>query len=284
MRFWKMQGGGNDFVVIDGVTEPVALSAGRVRRLCDRRLGVGADQLLLVEPARTPEEDFRYRIFNADGGEVEQCGNGARAMGKFLFEKGLASRPEVRLRAAKGVITVRERPDGLLSVDMGAPDFDPASLPSTCGQLPNIDGEWVLSVEGNPVRLRTVSMGNPHAVIRVGSTGDAPVTTLGPKVENHRAFPNRTNVEFVETLSPTHVRFRVWARGAGETPCCGSGACAVVAAGVASGALRKDADIHVETPGGTLTVRWAGPGAGVILSGTVEKVFEGEIELAPQEE
>ena len=134
------------------------------------------------------------------------------------------------------------------------------------------------------MRLRTVSMGNPHAVIRVGSTGDAPVTTLGPKVENHRAFPNRTNVEFVETLSPTHVRFRVWERGAGETPCCGSGACAVVAAGVASGALRKDADIHVETPGGTLTVRWAGPGAGVILSGTVEKVFEGEIELAPQEE
>lgn len=283
MRFWKMQGFGNDFVVIEGMTQKVSLRAQDVRRLCDRRLGIGADQLLLAEPAETPEEDFRYRIFNADGGEVEQCGNGARAMGKFLFAQGCA-RGEVRLRAAKGVITVRERADGRLTVDMGEPDFDPEALPSRCAARPLVEGERVLPLGEAEVRLRTVSMGNPHAVLRVASVKDASVATLGPRLEHHPDFPNRTNVEFVETVSPTHVRFRVWERGAGETPCCGTGACAVVAAGVRAGVLKADADIRVETPGGELSVRWAGPGAGVLLSGEVEKVFEGEITLAPDEE
>lgn len=289
LSFWKMQGAGNDFVVLEGLRVPVKLTPALVRRICDRRLGVGADQLLLVEQAEDPQEaDFRYRIFNADGSEVEQCGNGARAVGRFLLDKRLAVGPVVRLRAQKSVISVWEAGPDAMSVDMGEPDFRP-EIPSD--RITGLDcglGERIVPIGVELVRLRTVSMGNPHAVLEVKDVSVAPVATFGPILEKHPAFPLRTNVEFVEMTSRRTIRMRVWERGAGETPSCGTGACAAVAVGIAAGRLDAGVDIEVSMPGGRLLVCWQGPGAGMFLTGPVQKVFEGvfavEDECVPSEE
>lgn len=281
IRFWKMQSAGNDFIVIEAIQKPVYLTPWLIRRMCERRYGIGADQLLLVEPAQGDNEaDFRYRIFNADGNEVEQCGNGARCIGRFLLDTGLASGPVIVLRTARGLIAVQESRGNAMMVDMGEPIFDPAALPSRCARRSKQGEAYLLPVGGMTVPVYVVSMGNPHVVTEVSSIQNAPVSSLGPLLENHIDFPLRTNVEFVETLDRQHIRYRVWERGVGETLCCGSGACAAVVLGIVSGRLDMGTDIEVEALGGHLWVRWDGPGSGVLLTGTVRKVFEGYLDVA----
>jgi diaminopimelate epimerase len=281
LRFTKMHGQGNDFVVIDGVRQSVALTAERVRALADRHFGIGCDQLLLVEPAREAGNDFRYRIWNADGGEVEQCGNGARCFARFVRDQGLSTRDELRVETARGVIRPRIEASGRVTVDMGPPRFAPADIPfDTAVEQPT----YALPVDGRIVELSVLSMGNPHAVQVVGDVDAAPVTTEGPRIESHRAFPNRVNAGYLQVVARDHIRLRVWERGAGETLACGTGACAAVVAGIRLGLL--DADVRVSTRGGDLAIRWDGPAPGmtppvapVMMSGDAVRVYEGVIEL-----
>jgi diaminopimelate epimerase len=282
LRFTKMHGQGNDFVVIDGVRQPVALTPAQVRAIADRHFGVGCDQLLLVEPAREPGNDFRYRIWNADGGEVEQCGNGARCFARFVRDEGLTGKDELRVETARGVIRPRLEPSGQVSVDMGPPRFAPAEVPFLAPhELP----AYALEVGGARVTLGVLSMGNPHAVQVVDDVESAPVATQGPLIENHPAFPNRVNAGFLQVVARDFVRLRVWERGAGETLACGTGACAAVVTGIRLGLL--DARVRVSTRGGELAVHWAGtagmtpPFPPVIMSGDAVRVFEGELELPP---
>jgi diaminopimelate epimerase len=282
LRFTKMHGQGNDFVVIDGVRQAVDLTPGQVRAIADRHFGVGCDQLLLVEPAREPGNDFRYRIWNADGGEVEQCGNGARCFARFVRDQGLADRDELRVETARGVILPRIEPSGQVSVDMGPPRFAPAEVPFSA---PREQGTYELEVGGERVRASVLSMGNPHAVQVVADAETAPVTTQGPLIENHAAFPNRVNAGYMQVLARDRIRLRVWERGAGETLACGTGACAAVVAGIRLGLL--DSRVRVTTRGGDLVIRWPGaagmtpPFPPVIMTGDAVRVFEGELELPP---
>jgi len=289
LRFTKMQGAGNDFIVLDATRAPVALDAPLARRLADRHFGIGADQILLIGPPPSPAADFGYRIFNSSGAEVEHCGNGARCFLRYVRERGLTERRVVRVQTVNRLLELAVRDDGRASVDMGAPVFDPAQVPfdptGLTPQGPALDRVplWPLALpDGSSVQVAAVSMGNPHAVQRVDDVDSAPVARVGPWVEGHERFPRRVNAGFLQVVSPTRVRLRVYERGAGETLACGTGACAAVAAGVGLGWLQASADIDVETRGGLLTIAWAGTQglpAPVHMTGPAEFVFEGEIEL-----
>jgi diaminopimelate epimerase len=277
LKFTKMQGLGNDFVVLDGVRQQVALTPAQVRRLADRRFGIGCDQVLVVEKSSRGDVDFRYRIFNADGGEVEQCGNGARCFVKFVRDQGLTDRREIRVETAGGVIAPVLREEGavsVVSVDMGVPRFAPADIPFVA------DGEAVvhrIDVGGTGVEVSVVSMGNPHAVQVVADVDAAPVAAQGSLIEHHPRFPQRVNAGYMQVRDRANIRLRVWERGAGETLACGTGACAAVVAGIRRGLL--DPVVRVETRGGALDVAWPGPGAPVTMTGPAATVFEGEWEV-----
>jgi diaminopimelate epimerase len=287
LKFTKMQGAGNDFVVLDAVTRPIALAPARLARLADRHFGVGADQVLVVERSDTPGVDFRYRIFNADGGEVEQCGNGARCFVRFVRDKGLTDKREIRVQTLSGVIAPRLEEDGRVTVDMGAPALDPARVPFDATGLTPLAAVpfapqstidiWPLEVDGTVVPIVPVSMGNPHAVQVVASAETAPVASQGPLIERHVRFPHRVNAGYMEVLGRSRIALRVYERGAGETLACGTGACAAVVAGVRLGLL--DSPVTVGTRGGELTVRWHGADNPVYMTGPAETVFEGEIEI-----
>ena len=268
-----MHGAGNDFVVIDATVTPFTLSAAQLRRLADRHVGVGCDQILVVERAQSAA-DFRYRIFNADGGEVEQCGNGARCFVRFVHERGLSSKREIRVETLAGVIAPRLEDDGEVSVDMGAPIFDLARVPFVADR----DGlVHAIDVGGHPVEVAVLSMGNPHAVQFVDDVDAAPVAAQGPLIERHARFPRRVNAGFLQVIGPHAARLRVYERGAGETLACGTGACAAAVAGIRLGKLASP--VRVETRGGTLTIEWAGGDNAVRMKGPAKTVFAGTIEL-----
>ena len=274
LAFTKMHGLGNDFVMIDAVRQDIQLTEAQVRYLADRNFGVGCDQLLVVEPAQTPGVDFRYRIFNADGGEVEQCGNGARCFARFVFDQGLTDKREIRVETKKGIITPRLEADGSVSVDMGVPVLSPADVPFVS------DSEaWVqpLDVAGTVVAITAVSMGNPHAVQVVADVDAAPVAEQGPLIEHHPRFPARVNAGFLQVVDAHRVRLRVFERGAGETLACGTGACAAVVAGI----LRElvVSPVTVETRGGELSIAWNGIGTPVMMTGPAVTVFSGTLTL-----
>lgn len=274
ISFTKMHGLGNDFVVLDAVRRPLELTPDQVRWLADRRFGVGCDQVLLVTPPSGADADFGYRIFNADGGEVEQCGNGARCFARFVREKGLTAKAEIRVQTRAGVIIPRIEADGQVTVDMGPPRFQPQALPFLAEQEA---AEYDLEVDGERLRVGAVSMGNPHVVLRVADVDAAPVRTLGPRIEVHPRFPRRVNAGFLQIVGPRHVRLRVWERGAGETLACGTGACAAVAVG-RRWSLLEDT-VEVDLPGGRLRIRWDGGTGPVWMTGPAVTVYEGEIEL-----
>ena len=284
LRFTKMQGAGNDFVVLDATRAPLALSAAQVRRLADRRLGVGADQVLIVGPSAEPGIDFSYRIFNADGGEVEQCGNGARCFVRYVREAGLTTKDRIRVRTAGGVIEPRWLGEGRITVDMGSPVFEPARVPfDATGLVPReIAGMpfWPLDVAGVRVEVAVLSMGNPHAVQRVDDLARAEVERVGPALESHPRFAQRVNAGFMQLVSKRHIALRVHERGVGETLACGTGACAAVVVGVRAGWLDGGVPVRVDAPGGRLDVQWSGvAGDSVLMTGPAERVFDGEIDL-----
>ena len=274
LEFTKMQGAGNDFVVIDATREPFALDRDRLRLLCDRRFGVGCDQVLVVEPARLPGTDFHYRIFNNDGGEVQQCGNGARCFVVFVRARGLTTKREIRVGTMCGVIAPRLEDDGNVSVDMGAPVFEPSAIPFVA---PGRALTYSLNVDGAIREIGAVSMGNPHAVQIVDDADSAPVGTEGPLIEQHERFPERVNAGFMQIVNQHEIRLRVYERGAGETLACGTGACAAVVSGIDRGLLTSPVRVH--TRGGVLAISWAGGTAGVRMTGPARAVFEGVIEL-----
>jgi diaminopimelate epimerase len=270
LRFTKMQGLGNDFVVLDGIRQRIDLTPAEIARLADRRFGVGCDQVLVVEAPTESDADFRYRIFNADGGEVEQCGNGARCFVRFVRDQGLTGKRVLRVETAGGVISPELLDNGEVRVDMGVPKFAPADIPFISTSEAVIQP---LDVDGEAVDVTVVSMGNPHAVQCVADVSAAPVAVQGPKIERHQRFPNRVNAGYMQVVDRATIRLRVWERGVGETLACGTGACAAVVAGIRRGVL--DADVRVVTRGGTLAVRWEGPGSAVLMTGPAESVFEG---------
>jgi diaminopimelate epimerase len=278
--FTKMQGAGNDFVVLDATRATINLTAPQVRYLADRRHGVGADQILLVEASRTPGIDFRYRIYNASGDEVEHCGNGARCFLRYVHEHGLSQRRTLRVETVNNVLELRMQDDGRVTVDMNRPHFEHGSVPfDASGLAPRRVGGFELwpleAAEG--VEVAVLSMGNPHAVLRVADVDGAPVAVLGPHIENHERFPRGVNAGFLEVMSRTEARLRVHERGAGETLACGTGACAAVVAGIRLGWLDRRVEVHMR--GGDLLVEWSGELASVLLTGPAVTVFEGEIEL-----
>ncbi len=274
LKFSKMHGLGNDFVVLDGVRQALALSPGQLRFLGDRHFGVGCDQILLVEQAQRPDVDFRYRIFNADGGEVEQCGNGARCFVRFVHDQGLTNRREIRVETLNGVIGPRLEEDGSVTVDMGVPVFARAQIPFISA---SDDLLQTLDVNGQNVIITAVSMGNPHAVQLVENVDTAPVASQGPLIETHPRFPQRVNAGFMQIVNRHTIRLRVFERGAGETLACGTGACAAAVTGIARGLL--DSPVRVATRGGELTIAWGGPAAPVRMTGPAVTVFSGEIDL-----
>ena len=272
LPFTKMHGLGNDFVLVDGFSQIVELSAEQIRSIADRHLGVGCDQLLLVEPPSGPEVDFRYRIFNADGGEVEQCGNGARCFARFVRDQGLTHKDNIHVETNAGVLGLQLESDGRVSVDMGRPRLEPAEIPFIARQRAPI---YRLQIDSEALSIGAVSMGNPHAVLCVPDVASAPVRVLGPLLESHERFPERVNVGFMEIVSRCHIRLRVYERGVGETRACGSGACAAVVAGCEQGVL--DQAVRVDLPGGCLDIYW--DGGAVIMTGPTAYVFKGYIEL-----
>ena len=274
LAFTKMQGAGNDFVVLDGVSRRIALTPEQLRRLAYRHFGVGCDQILLVEPARSGATDFRYRIFNADGGEVQQCGNGARCFVRFVRERGLTAKSEIRVETAAGLITLREEADGEVTVNMGAPVFAAQRIPFVTDSDALVQS---LEVGGATVEISAVSMGNPHAVQLVADVDAAPVGTQGAQIERHARFPERVNAGYMQVLDRGRIRLRVYERGTGETLACGTGACAAVVVGIRRGLL--DARVRVSTRGGDLTIRWEGADNPVWMTGPAVTVFEGEIEI-----
>lgn len=273
-RFCKMQGLGNDFVVIDATKRPFSQPPDAIRRLADRRFGVGFDQLLLVEPPPGGDFDFSYRIFNADGGEVGQCGNGARCFARFVREQGLSDRDRLRVATVGGALELRLRSDGQVTVDMGRPRLEPRDVPLLVAQRASA---YKLVVGDEAVEFGAVSMGNPHAVLRVPDVELAPVEQLGRALQAHPAFPESVNVGFMQICDTAEVRLRVFERGSGETPACGSGACAAVVVGRLRGWL--DESVKVFLPGGSLSVRWPGGSCPVEMTGPAERVFDGNIEL-----
>ena len=274
LKFTKMHGLGNDFVVLDALTQPLALDARQLRFLADRHFGVGCDQILQVEPPRQPDTDFYYRIFNADGGEVEQCGNGARCFVRYVRDRGLTTNTAIRVGTLGGVIVPRLEADGQVTVDMGVPVFDPAQIPF---KAPEQALTYLLEVEQKNIEISALSMGNPHAVQIVSDVATAPVTSQGPLIEAHPRFPQRVNAGYMQIVNRGHVRLRVYERGAGETLACGTGACAAVVAGIMRGLL--DPRVRVTTRGGDLGISWAGAGLSVMMTGPAQTVFAGEIEI-----
>ncbi len=273
-KFTKMHGLGNDFVVIDATAAPVALTPAQLRYIADRHFGVGCDQILLVEPARAIDTDFYYRIFNADGSEVEQCGNGARCFVRYVHQRGLTRKTVIRVGTLGGIIEPRLEADGQVTVNMGVPEFEPARIPFNApARAPVYD----LSVNKKIIKINSLSMGNPHAVQLVPDVATAPVATEGPLIEAHADFPQRVNAGYMQVVDRTHIRLRVYERGAGETLACGTGACAAVVAGIQRGLL--DARVTVSTRGGDLVIVWAGDGQPVLMTGPAVSVFDGEIEL-----
>jgi diaminopimelate epimerase len=274
LKFTKMHGAGNDFVVLNGIHQRISLSTEQLRLLADRHFGVGCDQILLVEKAHDTSADFRYRIFNADGGEVEQCGNGARCFVRFVHDQKLTSKPEIVVETHNGLIRPRLEEDGRVTVNMGAPVFDPARLPFT-GGTGGISEP--LEVAGQTLTISAISMGNPHAVQIVDDVETASVATIGPLIEHHPRFPKRINAGFMQIMDRQHVRLRVFERGSGETLSCGTGACAAVIAGIRRGLL--DSPVSVATHGGTLSIAWGGEETPVLMTGPAISVFSGEINL-----
>jgi diaminopimelate epimerase len=274
LRFTKMQGLGNDFVVLDGVREKIELEPEQIRYLADRHFGVGCDQVLLVEPPTRADVDFRYRIFNADGHEVEQCGNGARCFVQFVRQQGLTDKRALRVETAGGIIAPELTPDGRVTVDMGAPVFRPAEIPFVGGTGAAAEP---LEIDGTTVMISALSLGNPHAVQVVGDTTTAPVTTQGPRIETHPRFPRRVNAGYMQIVDRANIRLRVWERGVGETLACGTGACAAVVAGIRRGLI--DSPVQVATRGGVLTIAWGGDALPVQMTGPAQTVFEGECNL-----
>jgi len=282
LHFTKMQGAGNDFVVLDATRAPLDLSAEQYRRLGDRRFGVGADQILVVEKSATPGVDFRYRIYNGGSGdEVEQCGNGARCFVRFVQDKGLTDKATVRVETMNTRLELRAQPDGRVTVDMNAPVFEPERVPFDAdGLVPRLRNGfalWPLDLGDYNAEVAVLSMGNPHAVQFVHDVEAALVAVQGPAIETHARFPRHVNAGFVQVLSRQRIRLRVHERGAGETLACGTGACAAVVAGIRLGLL--DARVDVETRGGLLTIEWPGAAGHVLMTGPAQTVFDGEIEL-----
>jgi len=273
-EFTKMHGTGNDFVVINNIKQDVSLSAGQIRHIADRHFGVGCDQLLLVEATERDDAEFRYRIFNADGGEVEQCGNGARCFARFVIDQGLTNSRNISVETASGLIHLKLEQDERVSVDMGVPDFEPQALPFEAEGTPEYHE---LVVNSEKYAIGAVSIGNPHAVLLVDSVNEAPVTTLGPLIEHHERFPQRVNVGFMEIVDRGHIRLRVYERGVGETLACGSGACAAVAVAIRNRLL--DENVRAELRGGDLTIAWAGINNALLMTGPAETVYEGQIIL-----
>jgi diaminopimelate epimerase len=274
VRFTKMHGLGNDFAVIDAISQRIRLTADQVRRLSDRHTGIGFDQLLLVEPPTRPEMDFRYRIYNADGSEVEHCGNGARCFARFVRDKRLIMRDRILVQTARGEAILQIRPDLQVEVDMGAPELVPAQIPFVAAEP---SATYPIDVAGQTLPISAVSMGNPHGVLVVDDVQAAPVAQLGPLLEAHERFPNKANIGFMQVVSRAEIRLRVFERGAGETQACGTGACAAVVAGRLRGLLDELVTVHL--PGGTLEIRWAGEGQPVMMTGPATTVYEGQIYL-----
>ena len=274
LKFTKMHGTGNDFVVIDLISQRCRLRPGDVRRIADRHFGIGCDQVLLVEPPGSPEADFRYRIFNADGNEVEQCGNGARCFARFVRDKKLTSKRIIKVETAAGEIELRMLNRSEAQVDMGVPRFEPGDIPLDAEQRQDT---YQIEVDNEVFDIGAVSMGNPHAILRVDDVASAPVEHLGPLLEGHGDFPNRVNVSFLQVDDPTTARLRVFERGVGETLACGTGACAAVVHGITQGWLQDT--VTVTLPGGKLSISWAGEGQPVIMTGPTAVVFEGTIKI-----
>ncbi len=275
LRFTKMHGLGNDFMVIDAISQKVRMRPDLVKELADRNFGIGFDQMLLVEPPTEPTMDFRYRIYNADGSEVEHCGNGARCFARFVRDKGLIMRDEMQVETARGraILSIKGRDQ--VEVDMGAPELRPLEVPTTYAEQATTYTTQL--ADGTKVEFGAVSMGNPHAVLVVDSVANAPVESWGPELESHSVFPNRANIGFMEVISPSEVRLRVYERGAGETQACGTGACAAVVSGRLRGLLDQRVTVHL--PGGDLEIEWAGEGHSVMMTGPVATVYEGQIYL-----
>lgn len=274
LRFTKMHGLGNDFMVLDLVTQHAHVQPKHVRQWGDRHTGVGFDQLLIVEPPSRPDVDFRYRIFNADGSEVEQCGNGARCFARFVLDKRLTAKKRIRVETRNSVIELNVRSDGQITVDMGAPRLEPAQIPFVA---PEAALAYEVEVGGQTVELAAVSMGNPHGVLRVADVDTAPVHALGAQLETHPRFPQKANIGFLQIVDAHHARLRVWERGCGETQACGTGACAAAVAGIRQGWL--ESPVQISLPGGSLSIEWAGPGAPVLMTGPALRVFEGQVRL-----
>jgi diaminopimelate epimerase len=274
IKFSKMQGIGNDFVVIDGFSQPINLTTEQIRLLADRHFGIGCDQLLLVEKPTNIQADFRYRIFNADGGEVEQCGNGARCFVRFVHEQKLTDKTQICVETANGMIYPKLEDNGLVTVNMGAPKFEPKLIPFISDKL---SLTYPLSIGSEAVEISTVSMGNPHAVIIVENIDNAPLQTQGPLIENHPQFPQRVNAGFMQIMNQHEIKLRVFERGAGETLACGTGACAAAVAGMRLGKLQSP--VKVAMRGGELNISWGGNNTPVMMTGPAVKVFKGEIEI-----
>jgi diaminopimelate epimerase len=277
LSFTKMHGLGNDFIVFDAADPRQVPSPRILRALADRRTGIGFDQALVLQPPRAAGTDVFYRIFNADGSEVEQCGNGARCIARLVASRAGRRDRAFVMDSPGGLVNARLRADGLVSVAMGVPNFDPRSLPFTAEAEAS---SYSIDLPSGPVEFGAVSIGNPHAVIRVRSVSDAPVDTVGPAMENHPRFPRRVNVGFLEIIAPDHVRLRVFERGVGETQACGTGACAAVAVGRRHGPLGEE--VRVDVPGGRMIVQWPGPGEPVWLTGPAETAFEGQVDIVDE--
>lgn len=274
VQFSKMHGLGNDFMVIDNVTQNVFFSKEKIQKLADRNFGIGFDQLLMVEPPYDPDQDFHYRIFNADGSEVEQCGNGARCFARFVKLKGLINRNKIMVSTKAGRMVLYLEKDGQVTVNMGVPEFDPAKIPLKANKE---EKTYLVRADEHTLFCGAASMGNPHCVIEVDDVDTADVATIGPLVEKHERFPEGVNVGFMQKLADNHIKLRVFERGSGETLACGSGACAAVAVGHIQGKLGKD--VRVDLPGGSLQIRWQGPGNALKMTGPAEHVYDGQITL-----
>jgi len=274
LEFTKMHGLGNDFLMLDLVTQRVRLDEALIRRLSDRHFGVGFDQLLVVEPPHQPDVDFRYRIFNADGSEVSQCGNGARCFARFVRDRRLTRKDTLRVETASGIITLQIDSQGWVTVDMGPPRLEPNAIPFVAD---NAALDHRIEVDGELYQIAAVSMGNPHAVLRVDDVDSAPVATLGPRLESHPRFPERVNVGFMQVINRQEIKLRVYERGTGETLACGTGACAAAVAAMRWGLVDRDIKVHL--PGGPLRIRWSHDNASVLMTGPTARVFDGTLRV-----
>ncbi|MDU8923606.1 diaminopimelate epimerase [Pasteurellaceae bacterium LIM206] len=274
MQFSKMHGLGNDFIVVDGITQNIYFPENLIRKLADRHRGIGFDQLLLVEAPYDPDMDFHYRIFNADGSEVEQCGNGARCFARFVTLKGLTNKKDIAVSTKKGNIVLSIKDDGQVRVNMGEPVWEPNKIPFIASKF---EKNYILRTDIQTVLCGVVSMGNPHCVLQVEDVAAANVERLGPLLEHHERFPERVNVGFMQVIDRRHIKLRVYERGAGETQACGTGACAAAAVGIMQGLL--DSNVRVDLPGGSLTIEWQGEGHPLYMTGDATHVYDGVIKL-----